>query len=49
MIRSQAERKLEEWPFHEINFQNNAKQVIIIDGVTTRIDVELGYIKNKSE
>jgi hypothetical protein len=42
MIRSPTERELEEWPLHKINLQKNAKQVIIIDSVTTRIDGELG-------
>jgi hypothetical protein len=42
MIRSPAERQLEEWPLHEINLQINTKQVIIIDGVTTRVNGELG-------
>jgi hypothetical protein len=42
MIRSPAQGKLEEWLLHKINLQIDTKQVIIINGVTTRIDSELG-------
>ena len=39
---SPAQRKLGEWPLHEINFQIKAKHVVLIDGVTTHKNRELG-------
>ncbi len=42
MRRSPAKRKLEKWSLHKINLQIDTKQVIIIDGVTTRINSEFG-------
>lgn len=42
MLQSPAQRQLGEWSLHKINFQIDAKQVIVIHGVTARINGELG-------
>jgi hypothetical protein len=42
MIRSPAQRKLEEWLLHKVNLQIDTKQVIVINGVTARVNGELG-------
>lgn len=42
MIRSPTQRELGEWPLHKINLQIDAKQVQVLDSISTCIDGELG-------